>query len=443
MLSTSSFYFIVDVWDGAEEPVITHGMTLVKPIYLKDVAKAIDRYAFCVSEFPVILSLENHCSKAQQSLMCKIFHETFNDKLLTFPSGAPFDVFPSPRELKNKILIKAKISSHPKGAILRSMDQTDEGREDEIYDTEESEEENNSTSNCSPAQNIGSFVTRITVSDAKKEEPKVRVIPDLSEIIAMPNVKVKSIKSDARTLPFNGFAAFSEKKLDELRSEESLLDILAFTKKHFVKSYPSGLRIMSSNYDPVKCWNLGVQAVSLNAQTADDATDLNDAMFVDNGNCGYVLKPDLLIEDDVNIFRNDVTTLKIKIISGHYLPKPTTNPPIVNDIVDPFVTVQIYGFYSDSQKYKTKKIDNNGFNPYWNETCQFKLKYPELAFVRFLVEDYDIASSNDFVGEFSLPVRLLKQGYGHVRLRTGSRHHKDPTAVLFVHIEIVESPISV
>lgn len=51
-----------------------------------------------------------------------------------------------------------------------------------------------------------------------------------------------------------------------------------------------------------------------------------------------------------------------------------------------------------------------GFNPHWGQTLQFQLRAPELALVRFVVEDYDTTSPNDFVGQFTLPLSSLKQG---------------------------------
>lgn len=52
-----------------------------------------------------------------------------------------------------------------------------------------------------------------------------------------------------------------------------------------------------------------------------------------------------------------------------------------------------------------------GFNPRWGQTLQFQLRAPELALVRFVVEDYDATSPNDFVGQFTLPLDSLKQGW--------------------------------
>ena len=63
--------FPTDCWDGhGNEPVIYHGWTLTSKIDFKEVLQdAIRPYAFHVSDFPLILSIENHCSKSQQDRM--------------------------------------------------------------------------------------------------------------------------------------------------------------------------------------------------------------------------------------------------------------------------------------------------------------------------------------------------------------------------------------
>ena len=46
-----------------------------------------------------------------------------------------------------------------------------------------------------------------------------------------------------------------------------LTEILACTERQFVRTYPAGTRIDSSNYDPIPLWNHGIQMVALNVQT--------------------------------------------------------------------------------------------------------------------------------------------------------------------------------
>lgn len=49
-----------------DEPMVLHGYTMVPSIIAKDVLEAIAESAFKTSDFPVILSFENHCNPRQQ-----------------------------------------------------------------------------------------------------------------------------------------------------------------------------------------------------------------------------------------------------------------------------------------------------------------------------------------------------------------------------------------
>ncbi|XP_069014661.1 1-phosphatidylinositol 4,5-bisphosphate phosphodiesterase beta-4-like isoform X3 [Embiotoca jacksoni] len=105
----------LDCWDGKgedQEPIITHGKAMCTDILFKDVIQAIKETAFVTSDYPVILSFENHCSKPQQYKMAKYCEELFGEFLLkqqleNFPIE-PGRSLPSPNDLKRKILIKNK-----------------------------------------------------------------------------------------------------------------------------------------------------------------------------------------------------------------------------------------------------------------------------------------------------------------------------------------------
>ena len=57
-----------------------------------------------------------------------------------------------------------------------------------------------------------------------------------------------------------------------------------------VRVYPAGMRIDSSNFNPVSVWSCGIQMVAMNYQTLTDANlHMHSAMFA--GTPGYVLKP--------------------------------------------------------------------------------------------------------------------------------------------------------
>ncbi|PNF37945.1 hypothetical protein B7P43_G02380, partial [Cryptotermes secundus] len=105
----------LDCWDGLgrdEEPIITHGKAMCTDIVFKDVIYALRDTAFVTSDFPVILSFENHCCKGQQYKLARYCNDILGDLLLKEPlpesalePGVPL---PSPNQLKRKILIKNK-----------------------------------------------------------------------------------------------------------------------------------------------------------------------------------------------------------------------------------------------------------------------------------------------------------------------------------------------
>lgn len=125
---------------------------------------------------------------------------------------------------------------------------------------------------------------------------------------------------------------------------------------------------------PVSAWAAGNQLVALNYQTGDLPYHVNFGKFLENGKCGYVLKPEYMITDDPAL--KDVQTpgvrLIINVISASSLPKPGGAQK--GEIIDPFVLINISGPYaSDNDEAKTRTINDNGFNPVWNQVRFFLL----------------------------------------------------------------------
>ena len=103
----------LDCWDGDDgQPMIYHGHTLTTKIPFRSVVEAIHRSAFVTSPYPVILSVENHCSIQQQAKMAQIFQNVFGDRLVSrflFDSDFSDDPrLPSPNQLRYRILVKNK-----------------------------------------------------------------------------------------------------------------------------------------------------------------------------------------------------------------------------------------------------------------------------------------------------------------------------------------------
>ena len=74
--------------------------------------QAIAECAFKTSDYPLILSFENHCKFKQQAKIAEYCREYFGDMMLDYPLKdhplRPETPLPSPELLKGKILIKNK-----------------------------------------------------------------------------------------------------------------------------------------------------------------------------------------------------------------------------------------------------------------------------------------------------------------------------------------------
>lgn len=107
----------LDFWNGrTEEPVIVHGYTFVPEISAREVLEAIAESAFKTSDFPVVLSFENHCNPRQQAKIANYCRDIFGDMLLAEPLEShklePGASLPPPSLLRRKIIIKNKKKHH-------------------------------------------------------------------------------------------------------------------------------------------------------------------------------------------------------------------------------------------------------------------------------------------------------------------------------------------
>lgn len=113
VLKNGCRFLDLDTFDGREgdkaEPIITHWHFPVGDISFKDALIVIKEHAFIKSEYPVILSLENHCTAASQERMEKYFLEILGRENIYIidPENPPL-IYPSPNELKKKFIIKNK-----------------------------------------------------------------------------------------------------------------------------------------------------------------------------------------------------------------------------------------------------------------------------------------------------------------------------------------------
>lgn len=82
-----------------------------------------------------------------------------------------------------------------------------------------------------------------------------------------------------------------------------------------------------------------------------------------------------------------------------------------------YVEVEIIGIPVDCNKQKTKIVQKNALNPIWNDTFNFRVLFQDLAFLRFCVID---ATSNHILAQRILPLKCLRPGYRHLRLKSAT-----------------------
>ena len=244
-----------------------------------------------------------------------------------------------------------------------------------------------------------------------------------------------------------------------------------------MRVYPSGHRIGSTNFEPLRFWRRGVQMAALNWQTYDLGMQLNEAMFAaGNDQTGYVLKPDemRIVGGDAVV---DIPPKKMKkrvkfsvdVISAQQLPRPRDLG--LDSNMNPYIEVEVHtaedkargvavgeggtdasarnglsGIGSPLRK-RTRIVPNNGYDPHFNEPMSFTVetKYPSLVFVRWTVwnshDGQSLSSGSLPLASYTAKLDSLQQGYRHIPLKN-ARSEQFYFSTLFCKIKR-ESPVQI
>ncbi|XP_031271060.1 phosphoinositide phospholipase C 4-like [Pistacia vera] len=405
----------LDIWPNStkDDVNVLHGRTLTTPVELLKCLRSIKENAFSASPYPVIITLEDHLTPDLQAKVAKMITDTFGDMLFC-PQCECLQEFPSPDDLKYKIIISTK---PPKEYLkAKSKDTKNNSDEDEWGKepsdlTADQEDEDKSDSDSSEYNDVDDQECPSEASDYRR-------------LIAIHARKPKGGLKEALKVEANKVRrlSLSEQSLEKA-TESHGTDVVRFTQKNVLRIYPKGTRFNSSNYKPLVGWMHGAQMVAFNMQGYGRALWLMHGMFRSNGGCGYVKKPDFLM----NVGPNDRVfdpreklpakkTLRVKVYMGdgwHLDFKQTHfdlySPP------DFYCRVGIAGVRADQIMKKTKTKEDN-WTPVWGEEFKFPLTVPELALLRVEVHEYDMSEKDDFAGQTCLPVSELKTGIRAVPL---------------------------
>lgn len=411
----------LDIWPNSakDDVVVLHGRTLTSPVTLIKCLKSIKEYAFVKSPYPVIITLEDHLTVDLQEKAAHMITETFGEQLYYRESDC-LEEFPSPEALKHRIIISTKPPKEyldidrPKGkessASLEeeaaydktSVELTSEPDANEGDDSDEDDEDINDCDSQGCKTGAPEYKRLIALHAGKPKN-------GLREGLKIIADKVKRL-------------SLSEQAL-ERAAEHYGTDVVRFTQKNFLRIYPKGTRVTSSNYKPITAWMHGGQMVAFNMQGYGKFLSIMQGMFRSNGGCGYLKKPEFLLTKTAN---NDVfdpkatlpvkNILKVKAYMGDGWSKDfsprhfdTFSPP------DFYTKLYIIGVPADTGKKKTRIIEDD-WVPVWNEEFSFPLTVPELALLRIEVREYDRSEKDDFGGQTCVAISELKPGIRSVPL---------------------------
>ncbi|KAL9095560.1 MAG: hypothetical protein Q9165_001992 [Trypethelium subeluteriae] len=483
----------IDCWDGADgRPVVMHGRTLTSKVLFSDCIDVIAKHAFVSSPYPLIISLEVHCNSEQQAAMTQIMKDKFGDQLLLEPIMTNTVSLPSPEELKGRILIKVKASkSVDEGAVMRDMPTP--GRQRSLstpYSQSGTSDCASSTTSpvisssvsISPTEYSGtsywtaqrsSFTsasgTPASLSSAtedsdlqmpavpsKKSKKKTsNIVGVLGELgVYTQGIKYSGFRA-AESRRYNHVFSFAERTFESLYRKEpdNKTSLEKHNVRYLMRVYPSGWRVLSSNFDPIRYWRSGVQMAALNWQTYDTGLQINDAMFAAGSDrTGYVLKPAEMRQSrpraasgPENPIKSEkkLVTLFVDIISGQRFPRSrglsteaSINPcvelemlsaddkaqgiPVYERGRDAFDRSSVSGLGSPLRKV-TQPVLRNGYNPSFDSSFKLSLEshYPSLVFVRWNVMNCPggrNTSDRHSLATFTAKLSSLEEGYRHLPL---------------------------
>ncbi|XWS56729.1 hypothetical protein CRYUN_Cryun09bG0110400 [Craigia yunnanensis] len=420
----------LDIWpNSAKDNVdVLHGRTLTTPVELSKCLRSIKEHAFVASDYPVIITLEDHLTPDLQAKVAEMVTQTIGDVLFS-PGSECLKEFPSPESLKKRIIISTK----PPKEYLEAKEVKDKENDSERGKASDEEAWGKEVPDLK-GSHVADYKNDLDEEDEENledgDKSQHTLAPEYKRLIAIHAGKPKGGLDECLRVDPDKVTrvSLSEQELDKAAVTHGK-QIVRFTQRNILRVYPKGIRVDSSNYNPLIGWTHGAQMVAFNMQGYGRSLWLMHGMFKANGGCGYVKKPDFLLNTnevfDPKVKSSVKTILKVTVYMGegwYYDFKHTHfdaySPP------DFYARVGIAGVSADSGMKKTKTLEDN-WVPSWNEEFEFPLTVPELALLRIEVHEYDMSEKDDFGGQTCLPISELRSGIRAVPLnsRKGDKYN--------------------
>lgn len=400
----------IDIWngqtyDGTVTAIVTHGKASCTNVLFTDVLKAIKETAFTNSDYPVVLSFENHCDAANQTYVAKQCKAIFGDLLQSAymdGDGKVGMTSPPLEKLKRKIIIKNKRTKAL--VILAKLGHGSPGKGGE--------------SATAAIKVDGEEIVETEQERLDREARSKDIVKELSDIINyvwpihFPGFDVARATNNRYHM-----SSFNEHKGKKLLSGDPE-GFVEYTSRQVARIYPMGTRIQSSNYNPIVYWNVGAQMVALNYQTLGTGPMRNNlGKFFHNGGCGYIKKPLCMIDPSHKFDPFRRTT--IDMVPALAVKVQVLAAPCVGG-GQPEVEVKIQGLPVDTtvtpMKTRPFKRRTNPV-PFWqaDNTADFpKVILPEAAQLAITVYDH---SSGGIIGWSVLTLDEIRPGYRIIPLR--------------------------
>ena len=465
----------LDCYNGeGDNIIITHGYTLVTKLNLVDILKEIKSSAFVKSPLPVILSIENHCDEYHQNIMAQKFKEILVD-IYIFPYDKKPQYLPTLKELQNKFIIKlggkrlwfddeikkpnikeryvfrGRRNEKLKKLILidNFKDVVDSDEETSKDNNEEDEEEKNIDMNkiekiLTDSDNLP-LKKSTMLSDIKEEKAIIKdeklkakseevkesnTSENLENLRGMPSAKFNYEEIEANKYKPWECLTLKCKKFIKYESEpEKQKEIIKLSQHCILKAYPDSFS--SENYDIIKCWRCGCQIAAINIQALEnDFTLFNKVFFYQNKKCGYVLKPNRLLDKNVIIDKTPNSKIEFKILSCYNLLKLLeANEEILYERGK--IKMEIYPLGSekdDLNPHKIYKLKGGLMFPVIienNEDIKYQIYEDELGgiMIKFTYE-------GKMVGRGCIPYCLMKNGYRRIPIFDNECNISDGVFVL-------------